>query len=165
VIDRYASIVPAAAAVIHGPGDKVAFVRQQRGPFAGNWLLPGGGIEIGESPAQAVIREIQEEIGLTVVAPRLFGLYEITGTHADRRFHIMLFTLYALTTQRVPEGFAGHNVSAIAQSVPGALCLHSTDLRILSDAGILSVSDAEVAAALCRDGLVMRAYKFLPSTL
>ena len=33
---------------------------------AGNWSLPGGGLESNESPAQAAIREIKEELGVTI---------------------------------------------------------------------------------------------------
>lgn len=39
------------------------------------WVLPGGGIEPGELPQDAVKREILEETGLTVKATRLVGIY------------------------------------------------------------------------------------------
>ena len=39
------------------------------------WVLPGGGIDPGETPEQAVIREILEETGLTVKIDRLVGRY------------------------------------------------------------------------------------------
>jgi len=38
--------------------------------------FPGGHVEIGETCADAVIREMQEETGLTVVSPRLVGIKE-----------------------------------------------------------------------------------------
>jgi 8-oxo-dGTP diphosphatase len=34
-------VVTAALVVVPGPGDTVTFVRQERGPYAGFWLLPG----------------------------------------------------------------------------------------------------------------------------
>ena len=39
------------------------------------WNLPGGGIEIGELPTEAVVREVKEETGLDVVVERLVGVY------------------------------------------------------------------------------------------
>lgn len=44
---------------------------------AGGWALPGGGIERGESPAEAGIREVKEELGFSV-AP---GALRFLGTH------------------------------------------------------------------------------------
>lgn len=39
------------------------------------WNLPGGGVESGELPIEAVIREVQEETGLDVAVERLVGVY------------------------------------------------------------------------------------------
>jgi 8-oxo-dGTP pyrophosphatase MutT (NUDIX family) len=39
------------------------------------WVLPGGGIESGESPEEAVLREMEEETGYKVINPRLVGTY------------------------------------------------------------------------------------------
>jgi len=39
------------------------------------WNLPGGGVMSGETPWQAVIREVQEEVGLLVCVERLLGMY------------------------------------------------------------------------------------------
>lgn len=40
------------------------------------WNLPGGGVEHGETPWQAVIREVKEEVGLHVVVNKLLGVYK-----------------------------------------------------------------------------------------
>lgn len=39
------------------------------------WNLPGGGVEQGETPAQAVVREVKEEVGLKVAVRKLAGVY------------------------------------------------------------------------------------------
>lgn len=44
-------VVTAALVVVPGPGGTVTFVRQERGPYAGFWLLPGGKVEFGDTRA------------------------------------------------------------------------------------------------------------------
>jgi len=41
----------------------------------GHWCIPGGGMEVGESAAEACIREVWEETGLHVEVKRLIGVY------------------------------------------------------------------------------------------
>lgn len=40
------------------------------------WVLPGGGIDLGETPEEAIIREVKEETGLDVLIIRKVGEYE-----------------------------------------------------------------------------------------
>ena len=44
----------------------------------GQWCLPGGGMESGESVAEACQREVLEETGLTIRVKRLVGIYSYT---------------------------------------------------------------------------------------
>ena len=50
-----------AAAVIH-QGDRMLATQRGYGPWKGGWEFPGGKIEPGETPQQALIREIREEL-------------------------------------------------------------------------------------------------------
>ena len=67
-----APIVGVGAVVIDGT--KVLLVRRGQEPLKGEWSLPGGALEVGETLQQGVVREVLEETGL-MVAPG--GIVEI----------------------------------------------------------------------------------------
>ncbi len=67
-----APIVGVGAVVIDGT--KVLLVRRGQEPLKGEWSLPGGALELGETLQQGVVREVLEETGL-MVAPG--GIIEI----------------------------------------------------------------------------------------
>jgi 8-oxo-dGTP diphosphatase len=67
-----APIVGVGAVVIDGT--KVLLVRRGQEPLKGEWSLPGGALELGETLQQGVVREVLEETGL-MVAPG--GIVEI----------------------------------------------------------------------------------------
>jgi 8-oxo-dGTP diphosphatase len=54
-------------------------------PWAGTWTLPGGGVEWGEHPDAAVIRELEEETGLSGRIERLIGIDSQTIEHPVSR--------------------------------------------------------------------------------
>lgn len=56
----------AAYALLVDDAGRVLLSREPVGRLPGPWLLPGGGVEHGEHPEQAVVREVQEETGLDV---------------------------------------------------------------------------------------------------
>jgi 8-oxo-dGTP diphosphatase len=68
------SVVPCVGAVIWDAGHR-RFLLIKRGhePGAGLWSLPGGRVEAGESDAEALVREMREETGLSVTPGRLIG--------------------------------------------------------------------------------------------
>ncbi|MBZ5588655.1 MAG: NUDIX hydrolase [Acidobacteriia bacterium] len=64
-----------ADAVILDPEKGVVLIRRGHPPFEGCWALPGGFVEVGESCADACVREAREETGLEVEPVALLGVY------------------------------------------------------------------------------------------
>jgi 8-oxo-dGTP diphosphatase len=82
------TIVEAAAAVILRPDGRFLLGRRPEGkPYAGYWEFPGGKIEPGETAAQALVRELHEELGIE--ADRFFPWItrEFVYPHAHVRLH------------------------------------------------------------------------------
>ena len=69
----YDNPVPAVVAVIHR-GRRILLTRRAAEPYAGTWDLPGGFVEAGERPDQALRRELREELGLALARVRVFTL-------------------------------------------------------------------------------------------
>ncbi|MGV9352325.1 NUDIX hydrolase [Streptomyces misionensis] len=64
---------PGISAAIITNGDRVLMVRRRVKEGELSWQFPAGGIEEGESPEEAAVRETLEETGLKVEAERLIG--------------------------------------------------------------------------------------------
>jgi ADP-ribose pyrophosphatase YjhB (NUDIX family) len=71
-ITKATAIRPSVSAVIRDGRGRVLLGRRADN---GQWGLPGGNVEIGESVTAAIVREAREETGLEVAVVRLVGVY------------------------------------------------------------------------------------------
>lgn len=71
--------------------DALLLVRRGRGPAAGQWSVPGGRVEAGETMAEAVVREVAEETAVSVVCEQLIGWVE----RIDDAHHFVIFDFAA----------------------------------------------------------------------
>ncbi len=62
-------------AIISFPDDRLVLIRRGNPPFQGNWALPGGFVDIGETVEQACVREVMEECMIEVELTGLAGVY------------------------------------------------------------------------------------------
>ncbi len=86
-----------AYAVCGCAGDLLLVHQIAPGPAQGHWTLPGGGIEFGEEPASAVVRECQEEVGLTPLIGDVLGVHSDTYESREGIPHHGIRLLYRAT--------------------------------------------------------------------
>jgi ADP-ribose pyrophosphatase YjhB (NUDIX family) len=79
---RANSLVPAVNVVVVNDAGEILLIRRTDN---GSWALPGGAIDLGESVAQAAVRETLEESGIECAITGLVGIY------SDPR-HVILYT-------------------------------------------------------------------------
>jgi len=77
-----------ACALIDADGRVLIAQRPEGKQLAGLWEFPGGKVEGGERPEQTLIRELHEELGLTVAEPCLAPL--TFASHAYEDFHLLM---------------------------------------------------------------------------
>src|ERR671937_269920 len=78
----------AACALVDADGRVLLAKRPPGRPLAGLWEFPGGKLEPGETPEAALIRELDEELGIKVAEPCLAPL--TFASHAYETFHLLM---------------------------------------------------------------------------
>jgi 8-oxo-dGTP diphosphatase len=68
--------IPIAEALII-VNSKILLVQQRKPGAYALWSFPGGHVEAGETPEQAVYREVREELGLALVDAKPFNIYQL----------------------------------------------------------------------------------------
>ena len=76
-----------------------------RGVHSGSWTLPGGGVDHGESPNRALVRELAEECGLDCVVGDLIDVHDVhfSGTAPSGR-HEDFHAIHLIFAATVPPG-------------------------------------------------------------
>jgi mutator protein MutT len=110
--------VVCAGAVLIDASGRVLLIQRALPPAAGTWSLPGGRLEAGETPDQAVVREVLEETALAadIVCP--LGLVEVGGPGGER-FLIHEYLVRPRDTEPSPR--AGDDAAAVRWAVESDL--------------------------------------------
>jgi 8-oxo-dGTP diphosphatase len=82
------TVLVAACALIDTDGRVLLAQRPQGKSMAGLWEFPGGKVETGERPEQSLIRELKEELGITVKEECLAPLTFASHLYPD--FHLLM---------------------------------------------------------------------------
>ncbi|MDQ6727584.1 MAG: NUDIX domain-containing protein [Actinomycetota bacterium] len=131
-----AEVCVGAVAVVD---DRLLLIRRGHGPAAGEWSLPGGRVEGGETLAEAVVREVAEETGLEAVCDDLVGWVERIGE--DHHFVIFDFLVTVLDGPDTEPAGGSDAAEAAWVALDEVSHLRLTDglAEFLHDHGILPV--------------------------
>jgi 8-oxo-dGTP diphosphatase len=115
---------------------RVLLVRRGRDPLKGHWTLPGGVLELGESLAAALAREVMEETGLAVEPVELVDLVDRIYREGDRvRYHYVIADYLCRVTGGALQ--AGSDADAVRWvehtewNSHGALALDPVTVRVI----------------------------------
>ncbi len=137
------AIVRVAAAILHRDDGKVLLAQRLPGtPYAGFWEFPGGKLEPGESAHDALLRELDEELGIVVTraAPWLTQRYDYPHAHVELDF-FRVFDWQGDPHGRDGQAIAWQDRANIA--VTPLLPANAAVLRALALPAVYAISMAE----------------------
>jgi 8-oxo-dGTP diphosphatase len=94
--------------VVFGAADRLLLIRRKNPPFQGQYALPGGFVDYGETTEQTAARELREETGLAAIDLTLVGVY--SDPQRDPRRHTV--GIAYLVTVSGAAAAAGDDASA-----------------------------------------------------
>ena len=95
--------------VVLDPQDRVLLIRRGHEPFRGQYALPGGFVEVGETVEDACRRELMEETGVKLGKLTLVGVF--SDPHRDPRGHTVAVSF--LSRVRSAKAVAGDDAAAV----------------------------------------------------
>ena len=127
------SSIDVAVNIVHSDDGRVLLAeRTARQIAAGFWELPGGKIELGETPSEAAARELAEEIGITAHALRPWIVYDHAFTRKRVRLHLFRVDRWTGT----PHGREGQRLAWVDPALPHVGPVLASNDRALTALGL-----------------------------
>jgi 8-oxo-dGTP diphosphatase len=123
------SLLVVAAALVDGDGRVLVAQRPQGKSLAGLWEYPGGKVEAGETPEAALVRELAEELAISVDEAALQPIGFVS--HAYPAFHLLMLLYGCRQWQGVPRGDQGQPLQWVAAADLAHLAMPPADLPLL----------------------------------
>jgi 8-oxo-dGTP diphosphatase len=122
-------VLVAAAALIDRDGRVLVAKRPEGKSMAGLWEFPGGKVGEGESPEQALVRELAEELAIEACETCLYPLS--FASHAYEDFHLLM-PLYALRQwEGIPRPQEGQDIRWVFPNGLAALAMPPADAPLV----------------------------------
>ncbi|MFX1326933.1 MAG: NUDIX domain-containing protein [Promethearchaeota archaeon] len=103
-------------AVIEDRSGNIVLIRRKYPPYQGFFALPGGFIEKGEKPKQALLREVKEEINLDVKIIEKIGTFDTPGRDPRGNIHSIVYKCFIEDTSNMRSGDDSKEVSLVSKS-------------------------------------------------
>lgn len=84
------NLLVVAAALVNAQGEVLLAQRPEGKRLAGKWEFPGGKVEAGESPEAAMVRELHEELGITVKQEDCEPFWFLSHAYPEFGFHLVM---------------------------------------------------------------------------
>jgi len=114
-------VITVAAVVFRDAEGRMLSVRKYG---TDSYLLPGGKLEPGESPAEAAVREVEEELGVRVATDELVLLGEFEAAAANEPGHVVRSTVFTHPAAIVP--YASAEIAELRWALPDELAADSS---------------------------------------
>ena len=123
------NLLVCAVALIDADGRVLMAKRPEGKTLAGLWEFPGGKVEQGERPEDALIRELKEELGINVehscLAPLTFA------SHSYPDFHLLMPLFVCRRWKGIPQALEGQELKWVRAKDLRALPMPPADLPLI----------------------------------
>lgn len=119
-----------AAALVDGAGRVLIAQRPAGKSLAGLWEFPGGKVEPGEGPEEALVRELREELDVTVRADALQPF--AFASHAYRDFNLLMPLYMTRAWDGAPQAAEAQALAWVRPSEMGTYAMPPADLPLVA---------------------------------
>ena len=128
--DSLPSVLVSAVALIDADGRVLISKRPEGKTMAGLWEFPGGKVEEKETPEDALIRELKEELGLDIAESCLAALSFASHSYTD--FHLLMPLFVCRVWKGVPEPREGQKIKWVRPMRLGNYAMPPADYNLVS---------------------------------
>ncbi len=122
-------VLVSAVALIDADGRVLLAQRPEGKALAGLWEFPGGKVEAGERPEEALIRELKEEVGIDTWSSCLAPLTFASHTYED--FHLLMPLFACRRWQGTPQPREGQRLAWVRPRDMGRYPMPPADLPLI----------------------------------